>query len=121
MSVIRSGRVSTIQGLLMYMYHMVGNFRKGFIFAFCHESRAIREIKAAKVLLPTCCTASESHWFQSGTTSNYLAILTPIEPVSKCAFDSYCSVQLGNRSATYKHRRTNRTVAQGQEWKQSPL
>ena len=68
-----SDRVSAIQGFLM-----VSNFCKGFIFAFSHESRAIREIKATEVSLPTC-TASESHWFQSGTTSNYLAIwLTPI-------------------------------------------
>ena len=86
-----SDRVSAIQGFLM-----VSNFCKGFIFAFSHESRAIREIKATEVSLPMC-TASESHWFQSGYPNSNITC-------QDVCFGSYCSVQLGNRSATYKHR-----------------
>ena len=88
-------------------YSMVGNFCKELIFGFFINWKPFTKIKTVKFLMPTM--HGKRIVFQSGTTSNYLAILTPIEDCSKCAFDRYCSGQL-----QHNNRWMNWTAVQGQ-------
>ena len=69
---------------------MVGKFRKGFTFAFFASQEPFTKIKAANFIGTHVHPASESR--------HYLKLY--LTPVSKCAFDGYCSSHSGNRSFT---------------------
>ena len=65
-----------IAGQCWVAYHIVGNFREGFIFAFFASQELFAKIKTAKFLLSTCKRANR---VSIRPTSNYLSILTATE------------------------------------------
>ena len=97
---------------------MVGNFRKGFIFEFFTSQEPFAKIKTAKNFF--CPRAKWANRFSIWPTSNYLAVPTPIEP-SQRPYPWRLSLSIQEIEVLQKHRRTNRTAAEGREWKQSLL
>ena len=101
--------------MLLSLYHMVCNFREGFIFVFFASQEPFAKIKTTKFLLSTC-KASEPRFnlayfkLSSRLNSNRsLLVSVPLTAIAQAIQES---------EVLRKHRRTKRTAAQGQVRKQ---
>ena len=92
---------------------MVGNFREGFIFVFFVSQEPFAKIKTAKIVVQVQNEQTEFH------SSAYLELYSRQQNrVSECALTAIAEA-LQEIKMLLKHRRTNQTVAQGRERKQT--
>jgi len=75
----------TVEYVGIFIYHMVGNFREGFIFAFFASQEPFAKIKTAKILL-SMCEVNELHfnpWPTYTATNRSVSASVPLTAIAE--------------------------------------